>query len=65
MCGCSQQAAPKRTGIQTATISGLIYVSYLEYLRPRLSDSIEKKSYNEKTNKISHSLFQKPLNKQV
>lgn len=44
MCGCSQQAAPKRTGTQAATISGLIYVSYLEHLKPNLSDPIEKKS---------------------
>ena len=65
MCGCSQQAALKRTGTQAATISGLIYVSYLEHLRPNLSDLIEKKSYNERTHKISRSLFQKPLKKQV
>ena len=59
MCSCTQQTVPYKTGTQTTTFSYLICASYLEHLRPNLSDLTQEKLYSEKTYKTSDHLLKK------
>ena len=57
MIGYMQQIVFYKSGTQTTSISRLINVSQLQYLRANLADLKQVKLYNESTKEISNRLF--------